>query len=88
MTKYRNLVANAIMLQNAVGMTNAIYDMIQEGYPITSETLASFSPYLREHIKRYGEYVVNVDEPPPPIQTDKIIQPVTLDKITTNGYVK
>ncbi len=78
MTKYRNLVANTIMLQNVVDMTSAIYDMIQEGYLITSEILGAFSPYMREHIKRYGEYVVNMDVPPPPIQTDKVIEPVVL----------
>ena len=75
--KYRNLVANAIMLQNAVDMTSAIYEMIQEGYPVTSEALGTLSPYMREHIKRFGEYVVNIDVAPPPIQADKIIVPVT-----------
>ena len=29
-----------------------------------------------------GEYTVNMDEPPPPIQTDKIIEPVVLEEVT------
>lgn len=75
--KYQNLVANAIMLQNVVDMTNVLYEMIQEGYDVTSEVIATFSPYLREHIKRFGEYVINIDDTPPPLNPDKVIIPVS-----------
>ena len=63
--KYKELIANAIMLQNVVDMTDVLYGMIQEGFEITPEVVAIFSPYLTEHIKRFGEYVINLETTPP-----------------------
>jgi hypothetical protein len=57
--KYRDLVANAVMLHNVVDMTNALYDLQQSGVCITPELAARLSPYLTEHIKRFGKYSVN-----------------------------
>jgi TnpA family transposase len=69
--KYKNLIANAIMLQNVVDMTNVLHDMAQEGYAVTTDVVATFSPYLREHIKRFGEYVIDLEAIPPPLEPDK-----------------
>ena len=33
--------------------------------------LPAFSPYLTEHIKRFGEYVIDTDSMPPSLQPDK-----------------
>jgi hypothetical protein len=51
-------VANAVMLHNVVDMTNALYDLQQSGVCITPELAARLSPYLTEHIKRFGKYSV------------------------------
>ena len=69
--KYKDLIANAIMLHNVVDMTNVLHEMAQEGYPVTPEVVATFSPYITEHIKRFGEYVIDTDSTPPPLQPDK-----------------
>jgi TnpA family transposase len=69
--KYKDLIANAIMLQNVVDMTNVLHDLARDGYIITPEIVATFSPYLTEHIKRFGEYVIDVETIPPPLQPDK-----------------
>lgn len=69
--KYKDLIANAIMLQNVVDMTDVLHEMVQEGYTVTTEVVATFSPYLREHIKRFGEYVIDLETIPPPLQPDK-----------------
>ena len=42
--KYTSLVANAIMLQNVVGMTDVINGMIAEGYRVTPEFIGRLSP--------------------------------------------
>ena len=69
--KYKDLIANAIMLQNVVDMTDVLHEMVQEGYEVTAEVVATFSPYIREHIKRFGEYVIDLETIPPPLQPDK-----------------
>jgi hypothetical protein len=69
--KYKDLIANAIMLQNVVDMTNGLAELLQEGHEVTAEIVATFSPYLTEHIKRFGEYVLDTNSVPPPLQPDK-----------------
>jgi TnpA family transposase len=69
--KYKDLIANAIMLQNVVDMTDALHDMAREGHPVTPDVVATFSPYLREHIKRFREYIIDTEAFPPPLQPDK-----------------
>ena len=64
--KYRDLVANAVMLHNVVDMTNALYDLQRDGVRITPELVACLSPYLTEHIKRFGQYLVDMHAPPMP----------------------
>jgi TnpA family transposase len=64
--KYRDLVANAVMLHNVVDMTNALYDLQQSGVCITPELAARLSPYLTEHIKRFGQYLIDINTPPVP----------------------
>jgi TnpA family transposase len=64
--KYRDLVANAVMLHNVVDMTNALYDLQRDGVCITPELVARLSPYLTEHLKRFGQYLVDMNAPPVP----------------------
>ena len=64
--KYRDLVANAVMLHNVVDMTNVFHDLQREGICITPDLVARFSPYLTEHIKRFGQYLVDLTAPPLP----------------------
>ena len=66
--KYRDLVANAVMLHNVVDMTNALYDLKQTGVCITPELVARLSPYLTEHIKRFGQYLIDMNTPPVPFE--------------------
>jgi len=66
--KYRDLVANVVMLQNVVDMTNVLHDLQREGVRITPELVARLSPYLNEHLKRFGHYVLDMETPPEPLQ--------------------
>ena len=63
--KYTNLVANSIMLQNVVDLTNTLAQMASEGYTITKELVACLSPYIRDQIRRFGKYDVDMEEHPP-----------------------
>ena len=62
--KHNDLIANCIMLQNVIDITDVCYALIQEGYEITEEDLSHMSPYITEHLKRFGEYVLDLDRPP------------------------
>lgn len=69
--KYLNLVANIVMLQNVVDLTDAMSDLAKSGYLVTSELASHLSPYMTEHIKRFGEYVLDMDVPESKYQPEK-----------------
>lgn len=59
--KYNMLIANAVILQNLVDISQIIYELQQTGWKITKEEVAKLSPYLTSHIKRFGDYLVNLN---------------------------
>lgn len=65
--KYMNLVANSVMLQNVADLTVVLNTAMAEGYLVTRELVARLSPYLREHIRRFGQYVLDMAEVPDPL---------------------
>lgn len=68
--KYNNLVANALIFQNVIDQTRIIKLLIEEGFQVKSEHLKTLSPYLTAHIKRFGDYVVDLSEIPPPLDIE------------------
>ena len=73
--KYRDLVANAMMLHNVVDMTNVLRQLQQEGVFVTPEVVSRLSPYLTEHIKRFGQYILDMDTQPEPLQPKPLFAP-------------
>ena len=63
------LLPNLLIFHTAVGMTRVLDDLTAEGYgpAITAEALAGTSPYLTEHLNRFGSYVLDLSTPPPPL---------------------
>ena len=66
--KYRDLVANAVMLHNVVDMTSVLRKLQHEGIRVTPEIVRRLSPYLTEHIKRFGQYFLDMATHPDPLQ--------------------
>ena len=66
--KYRDLVANAVMLHNVVDMTKVLAALQQEGVEVTPEVAKCLSPYLTEHLKRFGQYMLDITVQPEPLQ--------------------
>ncbi len=62
--KYNDLIANCIMLQNVIDITNICHELQKEGYVFTAEDLSNLSPYMTEHIKRFGEYILDLIKKP------------------------
>lgn len=75
--KYMDVMANAVILQNAVDITHILRDLAREGYTITSEMISHLSPYLTKHIRRFGVYYLDMDQAPPNIQLDEPLLPVS-----------
>jgi len=61
-------VANAVILHNAYDMTEQLKQLIEESYPVTREDIATLSPYVTSTIKRFGDYVLNVDAEVPSLE--------------------
>jgi TnpA family transposase len=67
--KYLHLVANAVILQNTVDISNAIQSLAAQGHSVNGEMIRPLSPYMTRHIKRYGDYVVDLSQIPQPLET-------------------
>jgi TnpA family transposase len=65
--KYNHLVANCLIFYNVRAMTEALHQMRKEGMRLDADTLARLSPYLTGHVNRFGEYQLDLNRQPPPI---------------------
>jgi hypothetical protein len=63
--KFNALLANAIIFHNALDIAEIVRQLQDEGEKVDPEDLAQVSPYLTEHIRRFGEYSTHelTDEP-------------------------
>jgi len=67
---YKDIVANAVIFQNTVDITNILRELKREGYPVKKDTVAMISPYLTRHIRCYGDYVIDYVTEPDPIDNE------------------
>lgn len=65
--KYNELLANAVILHNAVDMGNAIKCLRYEGIEMSKQNIKNLSPYMTSHIKRFGEYIIDLESDVEPI---------------------
>ncbi len=65
--KYNDLVANAVIFHNVVDQTRILRQLKHEGFAINRADVATLSPYPTGHIKRFGDYIVDADAVPEPI---------------------
>lgn len=65
--KYASLVANTIMLSNVTDLTTVLSSMAADGIPVTPDLVARLSPYTREHVRRFGQYVLDMNDLPGPL---------------------
>jgi TnpA family transposase len=63
--KYKDLVANAVLFQNVVDLTDILRDLQKQGYLISREDVAVVSPYITAHVKRFGDYLIDMETVPP-----------------------
>jgi TnpA family transposase len=66
--KYNHLVANLLTFHTLVTITRALRQLLQEGQTADTEALAKLSPYQTEHINRFGNYSLNPNRTPEPLE--------------------
>ena len=50
-----------------------MHQLSEEGYPVTRELVSRLSPYQTEHIRRFGQYVLDMDEEPEPLLLRELV---------------
>lgn len=68
--KYNDLVANAVIFHNVVEQSRIIKSLIRSGWKITPEDVAALSPYVTAHVKRFGDYLIDVEALPEPYEIE------------------
>src|SRR5258708_7096652 len=53
--QYNDLVASALILQNVVDRTVLLRQLAAEGDLVNAQSVATLSPFLNRHDKRFGE---------------------------------
>lgn len=89
--KYASLVANTIMLSNVTDLTTVLSSIAADGIAVTPDLVARLSPYTREHIRRFGQYVLDMNDLPAPLNPMPLPFDVPLRLIFTrilNGPVQ
>jgi hypothetical protein len=79
--KYNELLSNAVILHNVIDVSNAIEQLAKDGIVVTMEDVKAMSPYMTGHIKRFGEYIIDLESIPTPIHEidiKQLIKPTTL----------
>jgi TnpA family transposase len=71
--KYMNLVANVIMLHNIIDLTKVLNQMVVSGHQVTEPLVQRLSPYMTKHIKRFGQYVLDMNTLPEPLEIPKLV---------------
>ncbi len=63
--KFNTLLANCVIFHTALDMTAVLRQLAAESWEITPAAVAALSPYIRERIKRFGEYATDglIDPP-------------------------
>ena len=65
--RYLAVLASAVIYWNVVEMTRVLNELAQEGYAINKTDIAYLSPYLTCQLKRFGDYGIQTELAPGPI---------------------
>jgi hypothetical protein len=63
--KYNHLVANCLIFHNVSTQTRILRQLAEEGHDFDDETLSRLSPYITEHVNRFGTYTLKLDRKSP-----------------------
>lgn len=58
-------MANCLIFYNVFAISRILHERMQQGQPVSEEILARLSPYLTQHINRFGKYQLDLSKAPP-----------------------
>ena len=58
-------MANCLIFHNLCSLTRLVQTLEQRDESIPEDAIAAISPYLTEHINRFGDYTLNLARKPP-----------------------
>jgi TnpA family transposase len=79
---YLDLVADAVIYQNVLDMSRVLNKLAGQGLEFGEAEVMALSPYLTRHIKRFGEYHLDLNLTPEPSDI-KLQLPKSSSKIQT-----
>ncbi len=65
--KYNHLLANIVIFANVALLTQTLNELVSEGHRIDPEAVAALSPYMTQHLVRFGLYQMDRMRPPKPL---------------------
>ena len=68
--KYNHLVANCVIFHNVFTLSRVLHDLQREGYSLEASAVAALSPYMTQHINRFGRYDLDMEQRPPELVYD------------------
>ncbi|MFJ9434537.1 Tn3 family transposase [Streptomyces sp. NPDC101490] len=89
--KFNALLTNAVIFHSALDIAEIVRQLLEEGWEIDPEDLAHISPYLTEHINRFGEYSthelgIEPDAYDPKLDVD--FAPLREQDLTSTGFTE
>ncbi|AKR39030.1 Transposase (plasmid) [Bacillus thuringiensis serovar indiana] len=57
-----------MVFQNVVDITMILWQLKKEGYRFSRQDLETLSPYMKRHIQRFWDYVIDLQKIPQPIE--------------------
>lgn len=68
--KYNHLVANCVIFHNVFSLSRVLHDLQSEGYSLETGEVAALSPYVTQHLNRFGRYDLDMEQQPPELVYD------------------
>lgn len=56
------MVANCVIFHNVFSLSRVLHDLQGEGYPLEDAEVAALSPYVTQHLNRFGRYDLDMEK--------------------------
>ena len=70
--KYNHLVTSLVILHTVEAMTKVLGQLEDEGYEFAPAAISALSPYRREHINCFGDYMLDLARVPKPLSARRL----------------
>lgn len=65
--KYNHLIANLLIFHNLLTLDRTLETLKSDGHILNEGAVDDLSPYQTWHLNRFGNYAVNMDRVPEPL---------------------